>query len=92
MNLPVSSSSQSRSHFDNSEIITLATQTSFLIGKDVRVVDIPMLHPTISKQHAVIVYRQIKQNIKPYIIDLESSNGTFLNGEKIEASRFYELK
>lgn len=28
----------------------------------------------------------------PYIIDLGSGNGTFLNGEKIEAQRFYELK
>jgi smad nuclear-interacting protein 1 len=24
-------------------------------------------------------------------MDLESTNGTFLNGEKIEAGRFYEL-
>lgn len=29
---------------------------------------------------------------RPYIIDLESANGTFLNGKKIESSRFYELK
>ncbi len=29
--------------------------------------------------------------IKPYIIDLESVNGTHLNGEKIEAARYYEV-
>ena len=29
---------------------------------------------------------------KPYIIDLESTNGTFLNGERIESARYYELK
>lgn len=28
----------------------------------------------------------------PYIIDLSSANGTFLNGEKIEPQRYYELK
>lgn len=30
--------------------------------------------------------------IKPYLMDLESTNGTKLNGEKIEAARYYELK
>lgn len=29
--------------------------------------------------------------VKPYIIDLESINGTHLNGEKVEAARYYEL-
>ncbi|KAJ9647250.1 hypothetical protein H2199_002237 [Coniosporium tulheliwenetii] len=28
----------------------------------------------------------------PYVIDLESSNGTRLNGERVEASRFVELR
>ena len=29
--------------------------------------------------------------MRPYIIDLGSSNGTLLNGEKIEPRRYYEL-
>ena len=29
--------------------------------------------------------------IRPYLMDLGSANGTFLNGEKIEPERFYEL-
>jgi len=29
---------------------------------------------------------------RPYLIDLNSSNGTFINGEKLEPSRYYELK
>jgi smad nuclear-interacting protein 1 len=28
---------------------------------------------------------------RPYIIDLESTNGTSLNGEKVEHSRYIEL-
>jgi smad nuclear-interacting protein 1 len=28
----------------------------------------------------------------PYIMDLESTNGTVLNGEKIEAAKYYELR
>ena len=30
--------------------------------------------------------------VRPYLIDLESSNGTLLNGEKIEASRYFEVR
>jgi smad nuclear-interacting protein 1 len=29
--------------------------------------------------------------VKPYIIDLESTNKTFLNGEAIEPAKYYEL-
>ena len=29
--------------------------------------------------------------VKPFIMDLESTNGTFLNGEQIEGARYYEL-
>ena len=30
--------------------------------------------------------------VLPYIIDLGSSNGTFLNNSRIEPQRYYELK
>ncbi len=30
--------------------------------------------------------------ILPYIIDLGSANGTYLNNQRIEAQRYYELK
>lgn len=67
---------------------------AFLIGKDRRVVDIPTDHPSCSKQHAVIQYRKVKNrdDAIPYLIDLDSSNGTFLNGSKIDSSRYYELR
>jgi smad nuclear-interacting protein 1 len=29
--------------------------------------------------------------IRPYLIDLDTVNGTFLNGERVEGSRYYEL-
>jgi smad nuclear-interacting protein 1 len=65
------------------------------------VADLPLDHPSCSKQHAVLQYRLIevqdeegnsRREVKPYIMDLESTNGTFLNGERIESSRYYELK
>lgn len=32
------------------------------------------------------------RRIRPYIIDLGSGNGTFLNNERIEGQRYIELK
>jgi len=76
-------------------------QSGYLLGRDRLVADIPIDHPSCSKQHAVLQYRQVqgtdengepKMVVKPYLIDLNSSNGTFINGEKLEPSRYYELK
>ena len=70
-------------------------------GRDRRVADIPVDHPSCSKQHAALQYRAVKyerddgstaRQVKPYIIDLGSANGTFLNNQRIEAQRYIELK
>ncbi|GKC38819.1 FHA domain-containing protein DDL, partial [Tanacetum coccineum] len=75
-------------------------QTCYLFGRERRVADIPTDHPSCSKQHAVLQYRQVDKElpdgmlakeIKPYIMDLGSTNGTFINGNRIEAERYYEL-
>lgn len=34
----------------------------------------------------------VGRKVKPYIIDLGSGNGTFLNNQRIEPQRYYELK
>ncbi|KAM0789673.1 hypothetical protein ACM66B_006535 [Microbotryomycetes sp. NB124-2] len=76
-------------------------QSAYLIGRDRIVADIPVDHPSTSKQHAVLQFRQVgernefgdtKSLTKPFIIDLESANGTTVNDETVPASRFYELK
>ncbi len=63
--------------------------------------DIPVDHPSCSKQHSALQYRVVKyerddgslgRQIKPYVIDLGSANGTFLNNKKIESQRYVELK
>ena len=61
----------------------------------------PLENPSCSKQHAVIQFRKktirdvlgnIKSvRVKPYLLDLKSTNGTWLNGERIDDSKFYEL-
>lgn len=81
--------------------IPLRTRSCWLLGREHAVADVPLEHPSCSKQHAVVQFRhRVKANefgdkdfrVRPYIIDLESSNGTLLNGEKIATSRYLELK
>ncbi|KAI9443515.1 SMAD/FHA domain-containing protein [Lactarius indigo] len=83
------------------ELLHIHRQSAYLIGRDRTVADIPLEHPSCSKQHAVIQYRLVQQKdefggskavIKPFVIDLESTNGTHVNGEAIPTSRYYELK
>jgi len=74
-------------------------QSCYLIGKDSQVADIIVENPTCSSQHAVIQFREVKKQIgeeviseiRPYIMDLDSKNGTFLNDEKLEPARYYQL-
>lgn len=75
------------------KIIQIHKNVGYLFGKDRRIVDVPTDHPTCSKQHAVLHYRVTTGGVvKPYIMDLESVNGTWVNGEKIQAARYVELR
>ncbi|USP73173.1 hypothetical protein yc1106_00447 [Curvularia clavata] len=90
---------------DVADTIELWQKSCWLLGRAREVVDYVLEHPSSSGQHAVIQFRYIQKTVedefgvkstrgkvKPYIIDLESSNGTELNGEELEASRYYELR
>lgn len=85
------------------ETLHLHRQSAYLIGREEKVADLKVLNPSCSKQHAVIQFRRVavqssdpeappKKVIKPYIMDLESTNKTFLNGSAIEPSRYIELR
>lgn len=73
-------------------VMHLHRQSAYLIGKDRKIADIPVDHPSCSRQHAVLQYRFIRGKVLPYVIDLGSSNGTFLNNNKIDPQRYVELK
>lgn len=75
-------------------------QSAYLMGRDRKVADIPLDHPSCSKQHAALQYRLVSfqkeggiegRRVRPYIIDLESANGTFVNNIKLEPRRYHEL-
>ncbi|KAI0269941.1 SMAD/FHA domain-containing protein [Gloeopeniophorella convolvens] len=83
------------------DLLHIHRQSAYLIGRDRMVADITLEHPSCSKQHAAIQYRSVQQKdefgnaravVKPFVIDLESTNGTHVNGETIPTSRYYELK
>ena len=83
------------------EKLDLYTRSCWLLGRERAVVDVPIEHPSCSKQHAVVQFRYVekrgeygdrKGGVKPYIIDLDSSNGTMLNGEKLDGRRYMELR
>jgi len=57
----------------------LARQPSVLIGR-ASGCDLPMPHPSVSKHHAMI----FRQNNALFIKDMGSTNGTYVNGQRVE--------
>ncbi|KAG7336177.1 hypothetical protein KOW79_000870 [Hemibagrus wyckioides] len=90
--------------FKNDEplpVMYIHRQSAYLLGRQRKIADIPIDHPSCSKQHAVFQYRLVEftradgttgRRVKPYIIDLGSGNGTYLNNQRVESQRYYELK
>lgn len=81
----------------------ISQQSAYLFGRERKVADIPVDHPSLSKQHAVLQYRALPSNkqqigepdklqCRPYLMDLESTNGTFINGVRLDSARYYELR
>ncbi len=75
------------------ETIDLSARSYFRLGRDDKLNHIPLLHESISSQHAVLQYRQRDRQCRLYLMDLDSANGTRINGEVVvvEGRRFYEI-
>ncbi|KAM0322443.1 hypothetical protein ACHAQA_009510 [Verticillium albo-atrum] len=83
------------------DTVSLSARSCWLVGREAAVVDLSAEHPSVSKQHAAIQFRFVEKRnefgdrlgkVKPYLIDLESANGTELNGKKVAESRYVELR
>lgn len=83
------------------DTIELSARSCWLVGREAAIVDLLAENPSISKQHAVIQFRYSEKRnefgdkigrVKPYLIDLESANGTHLNGEQVPDRRYLELR
>ena len=102
--LPPASNDWRMYEFKGKETIStteLSKRSCWLIGREEAVVDFPVGHPSCSSQHAVLQFRFVEKKneygervgkVKLYVLDLESSNGTSLNGERIEERRFVEVR
>ncbi|XVF70570.1 hypothetical protein PTKIN_Ptkin11bG0172600 [Pterospermum kingtungense] len=82
------------------EPLSIHSQSCYLFGRERRVADISTDHPSCSKQHAVIQFRQVEKEqpdgtltkeVRTYIMDLGSTNKIFINDNPIEPQRYYEL-
>lgn len=83
------------------DTVALSARSCWLVGREVRVVDLPAEHPSVSGQHAAVQFRHVekrdeygekKGGVKPYIIDLESKAGTSINGGAVEGGRYVEVR
>ena len=86
---------------DTKRSVKLSGFSCFLFGSDTRLTEgeksteisvVLLDHESCSKQHAVIQFRNRGDDIKPYLLDLQSSNKTFLNGTSVEPGRYIELR
>ena len=81
-------------------ILYIHRQSAYLLGRDRKVADIPLDHPSCSKQHSVLQYRLVPvtrqdgttaKRVQLYVMDLNSANGTFVNNKKIESQKYIQL-
>jgi smad nuclear-interacting protein 1 len=86
------------------DTLHLHRRSAYLFGREAKVADILTEHDSCSKQHAVLQFRfktaapapgsldAPARSVRPYLLDLESTNGTFVNGQRLEPARFVELR
>jgi len=81
-------------------ILYIHRQSAYLLGRDRKVADVPLDHPSCSKQHSALQFRLVPftrpdstqgRRVQLYIMDLGSANGTFVNNNKIEPSKYVQL-
>ncbi|TEB19486.1 hypothetical protein C9890_0205, partial [Perkinsus sp. BL_2016] len=73
------------------QTIDLSARSYYRLGRDDKINHIPLLHESISSQHAVLQYRLRDSQCRLYLMDLDSVNGTKINGDiEMDGKRFYE--
>jgi smad nuclear-interacting protein 1 len=86
---------------ENSSVFKLHDFACFLFGKDKKLVGSSLMgeltfilidNELCSRQHAVIQFRRRGDSIRPYLMDLKSTNNTLLNQKPIDSGKYIELR
>ncbi|KAL8926525.1 MAG: hypothetical protein Q9208_002852 [Pyrenodesmia sp. 3 TL-2023] len=91
--------------FKSSDLLStlpLHERSCWLFGREKMVADVAIEHPSCSKQHAVLQFRWVvrrddeggeeRGKVGLYVLDLDSANGTRVNGERVEGRRYVEVR
>jgi len=74
----------------------LHRQSKYIVGRDKDLCDIRLHNSSSSTIHAVIQYRlrtdPSGRHIYPYLIDLGSSHGTYINRRRIDSHHYYKIE
>ena len=84
------------------EVLYLHRKDYYVFGRGEHC-DVKVTHGSVSSEHAALQYRQVDYSgkkaeykgmkvCKPYLISLNSTNGTSLNGDKLEEGRYVEMR
>lgn len=77
------------------DVISLFPKSIYRFGRNTEISDVILMHESCSQQHAVLQYRRRPHSSDeawPYILDLDSTHGTRLNGLIIEPTRYVQLR
>jgi pSer/pThr/pTyr-binding forkhead associated (FHA) protein len=86
-----------RTNSTQPEIYYISTQSHYAIGAEAKGNHLILTNSSCSPYHAVLQYRKKpssdaqENTVKPYIIDLNSEHGTYINGKRISPLRYVEL-
>ncbi len=87
---------------DSGAVVKLYDKACYLVGSDPDLTNVTehneeiefvkLEDSTVSRQHAVVQFRRRPNGVLPYLLDLGSTNGSFLNESRIEPGRYIELR
>ncbi|CAF0929432.1 unnamed protein product [Adineta ricciae] len=81
---------------DDSSNYRVYRQSKYVFGRDKDHCDIHLHHSSCSNFHAVLQYRLRSDShghhIHPYLMDLDSAHGTYLNRRRMDSNRYYRLE
>lgn len=80
---------------DDSPVYRVYRQSKYVFGRDKDQCDIRLHHSSCSNIHAVLQYLRSDshgRHIHPYLMDLDSSHGTYLNQRRLTPNRYYKLE